>query len=154
GRSTSLAAELCGKNPTFRVEGRATADCCTKHAPDGMADVIRRKCRTEGCSKFPLFGVVGSKTVECCEQHAPPGWSGAESAKPKVAASFRLLEYQVQKRWSTAHGTHRKGWSTVLAGSGRTEGCGKEPSFGVGGTKTKMYCAQHALEGMVDVKHS
>ena len=33
----------------------------------------------------------------------------------------------------------------------RTEGCGKQPSFGVAGTKTVRYCAQHALDGMVNV---
>ena len=33
----------------------------------------------------------------------------------------------------------------------RTEGCGKQPSFGVAGTKTIEYCAQHALDGMVNV---
>ena len=33
----------------------------------------------------------------------------------------------------------------------RTEGCGKRPSHGVGGTKTAEYCAQHAPDGMVDV---
>ena len=34
----------------------------------------------------------------------------------------------------------------------RTEGCNKVPSFGVAGTKTAEYCAQHAPDGMVDVK--
>ena len=34
----------------------------------------------------------------------------------------------------------------------RTEGCGKLPCFGVAGTKTVEYCAQHAPEGMVDVE--
>ena len=33
-----------------------------------------------------------------------------------------------------------------------TEGCGKEPSFGVADTKTVEYCAQHAPYGMVNVK--
>ncbi|CAN0174768.1 unnamed protein product [Ascophyllum nodosum] len=34
----------------------------------------------------------------------------------------------------------------------RTEGCVKIPSYGVGGTKTAEYCAQHAPDEMVDVK--
>ena len=35
----------------------------------------------------------------------------------------------------------------------RTEGCGKLPSFGVAGTKkTREYCTQHAVEGMVHNK--
>ncbi|CAN0478399.1 unnamed protein product [Ascophyllum nodosum] len=32
-----------------------------------------------------------------------------------------------------------------------TESCSKRPSFGVAGTKTAEYCAQHAPHGMVDV---
>ncbi|CAM9660170.1 unnamed protein product [Ascophyllum nodosum] len=35
----------------------------------------------------------------------------------------------------------------------KTEGCGKRRSFGVAGTKTAEYCAQHAKERMVDVVH-
>ena len=34
----------------------------------------------------------------------------------------------------------------------RTEGCGKQPSFGVTGTKTVEYCAQHAPDGMIDIR--
>ena len=33
----------------------------------------------------------------------------------------------------------------------RTEGCGRGPSYGVAGTKTAEYCAQHAPDGMVNV---
>ena len=33
-----------------------------------------------------------------------------------------------------------------------TEGCGKQLSFGVAGTKTVEYCAQHAPYGMVNVR--
>ncbi|CAM9899650.1 unnamed protein product [Ascophyllum nodosum] len=33
-----------------------------------------------------------------------------------------------------------------------TEGCGKEPSFGVSVTKTVEYCTQHAPDGMVNVR--
>ncbi|CAN0437096.1 unnamed protein product [Ascophyllum nodosum] len=33
----------------------------------------------------------------------------------------------------------------------KTEGCGKQPFFGVAGTKTVEYCAHHAPDGMVNV---
>ncbi|CAM9597661.1 unnamed protein product, partial [Ascophyllum nodosum] len=33
----------------------------------------------------------------------------------------------------------------------RIESCRNWGSFGVAGTKTVAYCAQHALDGMVDV---
>ena len=34
----------------------------------------------------------------------------------------------------------------------RTKSCGKRSSFGIAGTKTGQYCAQHAPEETVDVK--
>ena len=33
----------------------------------------------------------------------------------------------------------------------RTEGCGKQPSYGVAGTKTVEYCEQHSPDGMINV---
>ena len=50
------------------------------------------------------------------------------------------------------HSMHWRRWSTSRAESAETEGCGKRASVGVAGTKTVEYCAQYALEGMVDVK--
>ena len=35
----------------------------------------------------------------------------------------------------------------------RTEGCGKQPSFGVADTKTAEYCAKHAPGEMVNICH-
>ena len=35
----------------------------------------------------------------------------------------------------------------------RTEGCGKQPSFGLLDTNIAEYCAQHAQDEMVDVKN-
>lgn len=31
------------------------------------------------------------------------------------------------------------------------DGCSKQPSFGVAGSKKAKYCTEHALEGMIDV---
>ena len=36
----------------------------------------------------------------------------------------------------------------------RTEGCGKQPSYGVAGTQTVEYCCQHARDGMVIIYSS
>ena len=45
----------------------------SKHAPDGMVDVKKRKCITEGCGKEPSLGVEGTTTTEYCTQHAADG---------------------------------------------------------------------------------
>ncbi|CAM9758461.1 unnamed protein product, partial [Ascophyllum nodosum] len=56
-----------------------------------------------------------------------------------------------QERRSTVHSTHRTEWSTSKKRKCITEGCGKEPSFGLVGTKTAEYCTQHAPDGMDNV---
>ena len=50
-----------------------TVECCAHHAPEGMVDVISRKCSTEGCGKIPSFGVADTKAAEYCARHAPHG---------------------------------------------------------------------------------
>jgi hypothetical protein len=35
----------------------------------------------------------------------------------------------------------------------KTEGCNKNPTYNFFGEKKRLYCAEHALEGMVDVAH-
>ena len=54
---------------------------CAQHAPDGMVDVKRRKCRTEGCGKGPSYVVAGTKFAEYCVQHAPDGMVDVKSRK-------------------------------------------------------------------------
>ena len=62
------------------------AEYCAHHAPNGMVNLYKKKCRTESCSKRALFGVAGTKTAEYCSQVAPDGRVNVtiieESAKP------------------------------------------------------------------------
>ena len=61
------------------------------------------------------------------------------------------MEWQVQKtaEYCSQHAPDRM--VSVDGRKCRTEGCGKQPSFGVAGTKTAEFCAQHALDEIVDV---
>ena len=63
------------------MAGTKTAEYCSQHAPDGVVDVMKSKCKTEGCGKSPSFGVAGSKTVEYCAQHALEGMVNVKSSK-------------------------------------------------------------------------
>ena len=53
------------------------AEYCAQHAPNGMVNLYKKKCRTESCSKRALFGVAGTKTdgrvnVTIIEESAKP----------------------------------------------------------------------------------
>ena len=85
----------------------------------------------------------------------------------EAAASFQRSECRVRKRKNTVHSTPFDGMVSIKSGKCRTDvygkrslfahpapdvyirkcrtgDCDQKPSFGVAGTKTAEYCAQHA----------
>ena len=152
--SAYQTCQRCGKRSSFGVAGTRKAKYCTKtseycaqDAPDGMVNVERKICGTEGCGKFAAFAVAGAKTAEYCIQHSHDGMVGGCSRKcrGKGCGKQPSLEYWTQHALD--------GMVNVKGRRCGTEGCGKQPSFGVTGTKTAEYCRQHALDGMVNVKN-
>ena len=76
---------------------------CAQHASDGMVNVKRRKCRTEGCGKQPSFGVAGTKTAEYCAEHALDGMVDVKRRSWKTRGcskkpSFRVANSKTVKR--------------------------------------------------------
>ena len=61
------------------------------------------------------------------------------------------MEWQVQQRRSTAHSTHRTEWSTSAAKSAEPKTAARNRRSELQVQK-KEYCAQHAPNGMVNVK--
>ena len=110
-----------------------------------MVNIFSRKCRIGTYSKCAPFGMVGTKTAEYCAQHALAlaGWSTyeVESTEPKAAASYR----------STVLSTHWRGWSTPITASAEPRAAA---SFHLSELQVlKEYCAQHALDGMINLKN-
>ena len=93
------------------MEGTKTAEYCSQHAPAGMVDVKKRKCKTEGCGKRPSFSVAGSKTVEYCAEHALQGMVNVKGSKCKTegCCNWPSFGVHVRKRWSTVHSMPWKG---------------------------------------------
>ena len=149
---TRSAEPKHAQGPSFGVAGTKTAEYCAQHAPDGMVNVCSRKCRTESCGKEPSFGVAGTKAAEYCAQHAPDGMVNvcSKECKTEVASRSHGSELRVPKKGSTVRSTHRTGWSTSRTESAEPK-LRKGPLFGVAGTTTAEYCAQHAPDGMVNV---
>ena len=98
GWSTSAAESAEPKAAAsygLRVAGTKTVEYCAQHAPDGMVNVSREKCRTEGCGKRPSHGVSGAKTVEYCEQHVPDGMVNVCSRKCRTESCGSGSSYGV-----------------------------------------------------------
>lgn len=49
--------------------GAKKAECCGKHAQQGMVNVTSRRCAASGCSTTPSYGESGGKTTEFCTKH-------------------------------------------------------------------------------------
>ena len=60
---TMCAHGDCKKYPTYGVPGSSKRQFCVSHAPSGMVDVHRKKCRLVGCSKRATYGVLGLSLI-------------------------------------------------------------------------------------------
>ena len=78
---------------------------CAQHALDGMVNVKRRECRTEGCGKRPSFGVAGTKTLVYCARHAPSGMVDACSMKSKTEGWFKKQSFGMATSRTTEYCT-------------------------------------------------
>ena len=101
--------------------GSSTAEYCAQHAPDGVVDVISRKCGTENCSTQPSFGVVDSATAEYCAQHAPDGMTDVKNRKCKTVNCGKRSSFGV-------------------AGTKRGEYCAQHASDGMVNVRNRKQC--------------
>ena len=130
GWSTSAAESAEPKAAAsygLRVAGTKTVEYCAQHAPDGMVNVSREKCRTQGCGKRPSHGVSGAKTVEYCAQHAPDGMVNVCSKKCRTEGCGKRPSYGVAGTKTVAYCAQHApdGMVNVCSRKCRTEGCGK-----------------------------
>ena len=132
--STSVNAATSGRLSEWPAQERRNT-VCAQHAPDGMVDVKKRKCITEGCGKEPSSGVEGTTTAEYYTQHAPDGMvnvrykMGSTDHCGKYAlfgvVSTKTVEYCAQHS--------PDGMVNVKSRTCSTAGCSKQQSFGVAG---------------------
>ena len=66
-----------------------------RHALDGMVNVKKRKCGTEGCGKIPSFGVAGTKTTKYCAQHARDGMVNVKNRMCKTKGCGKIPAFGV-----------------------------------------------------------
>ena len=168
-KSGRCKKESCGKQPSFGVPGTKTAEYCAQHAPEGMVNASRKRCGTEGCGKQPSFGFLGTKTTQYCAQHAPEAMVDVRSKRCKNGSCGKFSTFGVSgtktKEYCAQHALdgmvsiNSRNYRTDVYGKRplfaqpapdvyirkcTTGDCDQKPSFGVAGTKTAEYCAQHA----------
>ena len=68
-----VSTECCSKQPSYGVADSKKAEYCAQHAPDGIFNVVIKRCVHGGFSMRPSYGVVESKKAKYCTHHAPTG---------------------------------------------------------------------------------
>lgn len=63
-----------------------------------------------------------------------------------------IIRHRRQQDNAILHRMPQRTW-LISKPRGADEGCSKYPSFGIAGSKTAQFCAQHAAEDMVHVKN-
>ncbi|CAN0479052.1 unnamed protein product, partial [Ascophyllum nodosum] len=56
-KSRECKTQGCCKWPNFGVAGSRMTEYCTQHAPNGMVNLFRMKCRFGSCGKCTSLGV-------------------------------------------------------------------------------------------------
>ncbi|CAN0546326.1 unnamed protein product, partial [Ectocarpus sp. 8 AP-2014] len=54
----------CTRRASYGKAGSKVLEFCSKHAKEGMVNLIRKRCGHPGCIKLPSYGTAGSKTRE------------------------------------------------------------------------------------------
>ena len=139
---------------SFGFKSRQSSECCTTHAPDGIADVQSRECITQGGCKWPKFSVAGKITtrygVLCVKRTRRYSQGLRQKVGIEVAGGAHRSESGPKTvRYCAQHATD--GRIDAKRINCRTKGCGRSASSGVASTTTEEYCAQHTPDGMVHV---
>ncbi|CAB1098037.1 unnamed protein product [Ectocarpus sp. CCAP 1310/34] len=66
------ASDGCFTIASFGVASSKKKEFCSKHALEGMVNLVRKACARDGCFTSASFGVVGGPT-EFCDKHALEG---------------------------------------------------------------------------------
>ena len=53
--------------------GSSYPEYCSRHAAEGMVDIVSKQCAHGACFKRPNYGLAGRTKAEYCAEHAADG---------------------------------------------------------------------------------
>lgn len=135
--------EKCEKIPAFGIPGsRATR--CREHASNNMIDVISRRC--DKCNKFASYGFTDVMIKVRCAEHAEEGMNNLSTRQCK---SCPRIAYYANPGETAQYCSEHKTESMVNLKIKRCLNCDKTATFNYEGHRGRVYCAEHAEEGMI-----
>lgn len=125
-----------------------------QHAADGMVAIKNKLCAYSGCLKHRSYGVAGKRWSEFCAEHVV---DEVVRIKEEIEEGFsKQPEFGVPGNTTTEpySAPASIGMVGVLSKPCAGETCLKGLVFGFEGGKQAIFCAEHALDGMIDIAKS
>lgn len=156
--------EVCHIHPTFNVKGSKGGIYCSRHADDGMVDVVSKLCEYDECPIRASFSEYGDNGKKFCETHIPKTDVNPEGISVAKMIQRREKENKACITCKGQPATHgffydkHKSWCSNCAPLGSVNlkaplciTCHAiRPSFGIDKPK---YCKGCNYEGLPDLTH-
>jgi len=146
----------CPKIPSFNMPGERRGRFCVEHKLEGMVDLKKKTCEFPECGKaYPCFNFLGTRHGRFCATHRQHGMVNVKTKHCAEPGCHRQPHFNF--RGEGARGkycaTHRlEGMVDLVHKKCQFEGCHQHPSYNYEGMKTRIYCSQHKLAGMVNLR--
>ena len=119
----------CSIQPCFNFIGELKGLCCGAHKTPGMVNVKRVKCSHPGCPARPYYKHLGHNDLYCPRHKS----DGMIMVRGKYRPFIAGMEIRQNRKC-------------------RHDSCEKWAHFNYNGEKIRLYCGDHKLSGMINVK--
>lgn len=142
----------CKKRASFNYKGETKYIYCAKHSLAGMINITYKSCKFQDCNVKPNFNHQGEKKGLYCEKHKEDVMVDVVHKKCKAVGCFiqPSFNYSDQKpEWCEEHkkDNMKNTKDKILCLK-----CPKIPSFNYENEIKALYCKEHSLSGMINVR--
>ena len=143
------STQECNKRPSYGYEWKKPTHC-SKHAYEGMENVVDRRCQKRDCKKVPIYSYEGKPTH--CYEHKLENMINTKSKRCAEKECNRIPTYGFEKNKPIYCARHaKKEMIDCRSNTCEQEDCTTVPSFGY--TKP-THCKDHRKEDMKYLKHN
>ena len=153
--SRNCLHENCIIIPQYNFTGMKKGIYCSIHKLEGMIDVKHKRCEQDGCSILPSYCYITDTQPRYCSTHKLDGMIDAKH--PKCIH----LDCNKQSSFGTSNGKplyclEHKPLDSFDVSHKLCEfsNCIIRPIYNYFGIKGGRYCAEHKLNGMVDINYT
>jgi hypothetical protein len=145
--------ENCKIRATFGVLNES-AKFCKKHMINGMIDISNKKCEYNSCNKKPSFNYVNEKTARfCCEHKFIDMIDIIHNTCCFPNCKTQPIYNFIGEKPKFCKNHKKKLMVDVKNKKCNYDDCCKNKFYNFENEKTALFCSEHKLDNMVNVKN-